>query len=134
MPMGCSEVNGGGYNELDSLGPNGEAMFEIYYNRFRCHIPINEFGYFYNKFSCRKYDGVLKLDDDLYLCEKNERFGLIDENDKTILHVCYNNIDYVDSLKKLFIVSTETGKFLFSSKIESLAQSEKPVVFMHIVS
>lgn len=109
----------GGFQELSDKGPNGETLFEIFYNRFSRHIPINEFGYFYNKFSCKKYDGVLKLDDDLYLCEKNERFGLIDENNKTILHVCYNHISYVDRIKKLFIVSTETGKFLFSSKIES---------------
>lgn len=51
----------GGYEELYDCGPNGEAMFEIYYNRFSRHIPINEFGYFYNKFSCKKYDGVIKL-------------------------------------------------------------------------
>lgn len=124
--LGCFvDANGllngewGGFQELCDKGPKGEAMFELYYNRFSRHISINEFGFFYNKFSCKKYDGVLKLDDDVYLCEKNERFGLIDENEKTILHVCYNHINYVDRIKKLFIVSTETGKFLFASKKES---------------
>lgn len=52
----------------------------------------------------------------MYLCEKNERFGLIDENGKTILHTCYTEIKFVDKIKRLFIISTETGKFLFASK------------------
>ena len=106
----------GGYNKLVSVGPNGEAMYEIFYNRFNKRITINEYGFFYNLFSCNKYDGVLKLYDDLYLCEKNEKLGLIDENGKTILHTCYNQINCVDKQKRLFIVSTETGKFLFVSK------------------
>lgn len=106
----------GGFHELESVGPNGEVMFEIYYNRFSKSITINEYGFFYNLFSCKKYDGVLKLYDDLFLCEKNERFGLIDENSKTILHTCFNEIKCVDKIKRLFIISTETGKFLFASK------------------
>lgn len=111
----------GGYNELVSLGPNGETMYEIFYNRFSQRIIINEYGFFYNLFSCKKYDGVLKLYDDLYLCEKNEKLGLIDENGKTILHTCYKHINCVDRQKRLFIVSTETGKFLFVSKKVSIA-------------
>ena len=95
----------GGYHELESVGPNGEAMYEIFYNRFSKHITINEYGYFYNLFSCKKYDGVLRLYEDLYLCEKNEKFGLIDENGKTILHTCYNEIKCVDRIKRLFIIA-----------------------------
>lgn len=104
----------GGYNELDSIGPNGEAMFEIFYNRFSQRTIINEYGLFYNIFSCKKYDGVLKLSEELYLCEKNERFGLLDNNEKSILHTCYNNIFCYDKKRGVFIVSTETGKFLFN--------------------
>lgn len=106
----------GGYHELEMVGPNGETMYEIFYNRFSKYITIDEYGNFYNLFSCKKYDGVLKIYDDLYQCERNGKFGLIDDNGKTILHICYNDIKCVDRIKRLFIVSTETGKFLFASK------------------
>lgn len=120
----------GGYEELSDKGPNGEAMFSIFSNRFMQRITINEYGFFYNLFSCKKYDGVLRLYEDLYLCEKNEKFGLIDEKGKTILHTCYNEIKCVDRIKRLFIVSTETGDFLFVSKrifrdAETIVQEQK---------
>ena len=104
----------GGYEELNDKGPNGETMFEIFYNRFMQRITINEYGFFYNIFSCEKYDGVIKLSEELYLCEKNDRFGLLDNNEKSILHTCYNNIFCYDKKRGVFIVSTETGKFLFN--------------------
>lgn len=116
------DVNGflkgewGGYDKILDLGPDGEAQFEIYYDRFSKRILISEYGYFYNKFSCEKFDAVLKLTPNIYLCEKNERLGLIDDNGKTILHTSFNNIepflDFDDEL--LFIVTTETGKFLYN--------------------
>lgn len=130
----------GGFNHLDIEGPNGESMYEIYYNHFDRRIPINEFGLFYNKFSCKKYDGILKLAGfNLFLCEKNNRWGVIDEQGKDILHTSFNEIlpfykcfcsgygtrylyllseyefqetEYKNSL--FFIVTTETGKFLFN--------------------
>ena len=93
------DVNGllkgewGGFKELNEYGPNGEAMFEIYYDHFSRGIPINEFGYFYNKFSCKKYDGIIKLSVlNLYICEKNGRFGLMHEDEKSILHTVYKGI------------------------------------------
>lgn len=139
----------GGFEELYEDGPNGEAMFEIYYIHFSRRIPINEFGFFYNKFSCKKYDGIVKIPKcDLYICEKNGRFGVIDENEKSILHTAFNEIkpyywgvypgygrrqiymlgdniyrsweeEYKETI--FFIVTTETGKFLFnlSKEIES---------------
>lgn len=67
----------GGFEELYDYGPNGEAMFEIYYIHFSRRVPINEYGFFYNKFSCKKYDGIIKLPHvNLYICEKNGRFVL----------------------------------------------------------
>ena len=112
----CGLLKGewGGFNRLDSIGPNGEAMYEIFSNRFMDRIIVNEYGFFYNIFSCLKYDEVLRLSDDLYLCEKNKRVGLLDKNEKTILHICYNDIYCINSTKGLFIVTTETGKFLFN--------------------
>lgn len=154
------DVNGllpgewGGYKELYDCGPNGEAMYEIYYSHFRRRIPINEYGFFYNKFSCRKYDGVLRLPKvNLYICEKNGRFGLIDEEEKSILHTVYKEIkpyvwgvcygygrrqlymlgDNFNSMWEeeckenlLFIVETETGKFLYnlSKRTESLVYED----------
>ena len=144
----------GGFEELYDTGPNGEAMFEIYYIYFSHRIPINEFGFFYNKFSCKKYDGILKIPKcNLYICEKNGRFGVIDENEKIILHTVFNKIEpyywgvypgygkrqiymlgeniyrsweeeYKDKI--FFIVTTETGKFLFnlSKNIESSVYDE----------
>lgn len=139
----------GGFEELYEYGPNGEAMFEIYYIHFSRRIPINEYGFFYNKFSCKKYDGILKLPHvNLYICEKNGRFGLIREDETCILHTVYKEIkpyvwgvypgygrrqlymlgDNFYSLweeeykeKLFFIVTTETGKFLYnlSKKTES---------------
>ena len=122
-------------------GPNGEAMFEIFYTHFGRRIPINEFGLFYNKFSCKKYDGIVKLPVcDFYICEKNGRFGLIDSDERCVLHTAYNEVTpcfwgnisngmrphrlfvmndlqcwedkYKDTI--FFIVTTETGKFLFN--------------------
>lgn len=132
----------GGFDELYDYGPNGEAMFELYYSHFSRKIPINEFGFFYNKFSCKKYDGILKLPNcDFYICEKNGRFGLINSDERYILHTAYNNVEpyfwglhpgygmrpihllndnlyycwkdeYKDNI--FFIITTETGKFLFN--------------------
>ena len=132
----------GGFDELNDYGPNGEAMFELYYSHFSRRIPINEFGFFYNKFSCKKYDGILKLPKcDFYICEKNGRFGLINSDERYILHTAYNEVapyfwglhpgygmrpiyllnnnlynywedEYKDNI--FFIVTTETGKFLFN--------------------
>lgn len=80
----------GGYEELYDCGPNGEALYEIYYSHFRRRILINEYGFFYNKFSCKKYDGVIKLPKvNLYICEKNGRFGLIDEEEIADMYAKY---------------------------------------------
>ena len=57
----------GGFKEREDLGLNGERMYEIYYSRFSKYVEIDEFGFFYNKFSCKKYDGVLKLDEYLFV-------------------------------------------------------------------
>ena len=144
----------GGYEELYDCGPNGEALYEIYYSHFRRRILINEYGFFYNKFSCKKYDGVIKLPKvNLYICEKNGRFGLIDEEEKSIFHTVYKEIEpYVwgvypgygrrqlymlgnnfDSMweeeykeTSFFIVATETGKFLYnlSKRTESLVYDD----------
>lgn len=115
-------LKGEWYDYKELLGPNNEIRYGIYYNRFLDWIEINEYGYFYNIFSCRKYDIVLKLSDDIYLCEKNSRLGLLDKNEKTILHVCYRDIKYVCGIPSIFLVSTEIGVFLFN--LDKQKQSE----------
>lgn len=132
----------GGFHELNDRGPHGEAMFEIYYSHFSRRIPINEFGFFYNKFSCKKYDGVIELPiPNLYICEKNGQFGLINTDEKDILPTVYKDIDpffvgvfpgyglqyhylsedifysswkYKNDDNIFFIVKMESGKFLFN--------------------
>ena len=163
----CADVNGLLKGEWDDYteyrGPNNEVLYEINYNRvfkrsgigeYDVHlsykIPINEYGYFYNKFSCIKYDRILNLPViDIYICEINGKFGLIDADENTILHTAYKDIHpffvgvfpesglqyvyfseekfYYSSWKYknednvFFIVTTESGKFLYnlSKKISS---------------
>lgn len=51
--------------------------------------------------------------DHVFICEKNCCFGLIDGDGNTILHVSYEDITpYLED--GFFIVTTETGKFLFN--------------------
>lgn len=119
----------GGFHELKEKGPNGETMYELYHDRYSKYVPINECGYFYNIFSCKKYDKVLKVTQELFLCEKNGREGVIDINGKEILHTCYNKIrvllgascNNVQVRETSFIVTCETGDFLYfpESKDES---------------
>lgn len=119
----------GGFHELKGKGPNGETMYELYHDRYSKYVPINECGYFYNIFSCKKYDKVLKVTQELFLCEKNGREGVIDINGKEILHTCYNKIrvllgascNNVQVRETSFIVTCETGDFLYfpESKDES---------------
>ena len=118
-----SDINGilkgewGGYEELYEKGPSGESQYEIYYNRYSRRITINEYGYFYNLFSCQKYDAVLMLNPNYFICEKNNRLGIINKDGKEILHVVYKDITshkpFSDKIQ-LFVVTTETGKFLYN--------------------
>ena len=125
----------GGFEELNEKGPNGEKMYSLYYNRFSQDVEINEFGLFYNKFSCKKYDAVLKLNKYFYLCEKNNRLGLIDNYGDTVLHVAYNDITPCFEREYVFIVTTETGKFLtnFSSAMTSEVYDDIFIVFNSVI-
>lgn len=115
-------LKGEWYDYKEFKGPNNETMFGIYCNRFLDWTEINEYGFYYNIFSCKKYDGVIKLSDEIYLCEKNGRLGLLDNKEKTILHICYRDIKFVCGLPPIFLVSTEMGVFLFN--FEEQKQSE----------
>ncbi len=115
----------GGYEELETKGPNGEAMYELYYTRTfkdeqsalpmaHCKwIVVNEHGYFYNKFSCKKYDAVEDIGSGYYRCEKNDRYGIINDDEQVILHTCYNQI-WKSSSHPIFFVQCETGWFIYN--------------------
>ena len=116
----------GGFKEDYGVGKNGEHIYGVYYSRVWkylgvnvCHsewIPIDEFGCFYNKFSCEKYDSVYREREGLYICVKNGRLGLIDEAENVLLHTVYNNILTYNHLdcELACIVTTETGKFIYN--------------------
>ena len=113
------------YNELETKGPHGETMYELYYTRIfndnRSMIPmahnkwivVNEHGYFYNKFSCKKYDVVEDIGWGYYRCEKNGRYGIVNDEEQEVLHTCYNQI-WKSSNQPVFFVQCETGWFIYN--------------------
>lgn len=139
----------GGYKECYGLDSNGKVLRGVYYNSYYRYVPINDFGFFYGRFDCRKYDGVIKLPCyEFYLCNRNGRYGLLDSDGNIILHTAYKNIfpyywgwypgygmryfslfddnisntwneKYKDNV--FLIVTTETGKFTYNliTRIES---------------
>lgn len=116
------------YKELNDKGPNNEAMFGIIKKRYSQWTIINEYGLFYNIFSCKKYDNIIKISEELYICEKNGRFGLLDNNEKTILHTCYNDIKLVQDNLSIFLVSTETGMFIFNNQTKIMSEIYEEIV------
>lgn len=97
----------------------GKKVYWIYYSKLSKRVPIDENGNFYLKFSCTKYDGVLKLTENLFLCEKDNKFGVIDNKGDYVLHTAFRKISYIkrefhDSAIDLFIVETESGEFLYN--------------------
>lgn len=115
----------GGFEENPCLVLE-KKVYWIYYSKFSKSIPIDENGNFYLKFSCAKYDGVLELSENLFLCEKDNRYGVIDNNGNYILHTAFRKISYIKRdlqgySMDLFIVETESGVFLYnlSNKTES---------------
>lgn len=96
-------------------GNGGILEYGLFYSKRYDYIPISEEGLFYHKFSCRKYDVVISMRRGLFMCIKNGRYGLIDNNDHCILHTCYKNIEQESVDSEIFIVETETGFFLFNA-------------------
>lgn len=80
----------GGFKDYYGKGENGEHIYGIYYKSE--YIPINEFGFFYNKFDCRKFDAVRKFTEGLFICEKNNLYGIINDDCINILPIAHENI------------------------------------------
>ncbi len=117
--------------ELKEKGPDGETMYELeYYKVFENHtlpftLPymqclstvVNENGYFYNKFSCKKYDMVEDIGSGYYRCEKNDRYGILNEEGQEIIHTCYSEVRKI-SRQPVFLVRCETGLFIYNLKLQ----------------
>lgn len=57
---------------------------------YESSTQISKDGYFWNKFDCEKYDWVERLyDSNYYICRKNGKYGIINDNDETIIDVVY---------------------------------------------
>lgn len=104
----------------------GKRVYWIYYSKLSKRVPIDEDGNFYLKFPCTKYDFVLELTQDLFLYEKDNKYGVIDKCGKHILNNAFRKISYIkrdlqDSSMDLFVVETESGVFLnnFTNRTES---------------
>lgn len=59
---------------------------------------------------------MIKVIESLYLTEKNERYGLVNEKDEVVLHTCYNSIEHIVDItdSNVFVVSSECGYFIFN--------------------
>ena len=115
----------GGFKNDYGKGENGEQIFGVFYKSN--YIPINEFGYFYNKFDCREFDVVYKFTEGFYICIKNNLFGIIDNDGYCILPANYKNVQAYNLSCWICIVTTDTGKFIYnvSTKETSTPKFEK---------
>lgn len=116
----------GGLREEEPYFVNGKKIYWIYYSKFSTYVPIDENGNFYFQFPCTKYDGVVELSDGLFLCEKDNRYGVINNEGNYILHTSFRKILYQKKcfqnlVLDLFIVESETGVFLYNytNRVES---------------
>lgn len=78
----------------------------------------NRFGYYFNIFDANVFDFVecLSTDLSLYLCEKNGRYGLMDNNLNTILDLSYKEIRMFNQEQSLLLVTTDLGMFIYDIK------------------
>jgi hypothetical protein len=107
-----------GFEKLSERGPNGETEYSLYCSNIKEDVIINEFGLFYDRFSCKKYDVVIAIwEHNLFKCEKNGKYGLIDNNGKEVFHTCYNEIRHLTD-SPAFIITCETGSFLYNALLE----------------
>lgn len=104
----------GGFKESYMVDDYKDEMFGIYYNMYARYVPINEYGFFYGIFDCRKYDGVIHIGNNLYISERNNRFGLLEGNNNVILHTVYLEIKHCHLKDWICLVKTETGVFIYN--------------------
>lgn len=107
-----------GFEKLLERGSNGETEYSLYCSNFKENVIINEFGFFYDRFSCKKYDVVIAIKEhNLFICEKNSKYGIIDNNGKEVFHTCYSKIRHLQD-SPVFIITCETGSFFYNALLE----------------
>lgn len=118
----------GGFEEEIS---EDEIIFKLYYSKYHKYTWVTDYGCFYGIISCRRYDKVLFLRDNLYLCEKNERFGIIEINEEyeevVVLDICYKDIKLLNDSE--FICESETGKFYYNLKTNERSAVYDDVIY-----
>lgn len=117
----------GGLKNDYGKGKNGEYIWGLYYKRQ--YIPIDEFGYFYNKFDCREFDVVYKFTEGFYICIKNNLFGIIDNDGCYILPINYKNVQAYNLSFSICIITTETGKFIYNVSTKEISKEFEDIFY-----
>lgn len=95
-----------------------QKSYSLYYPKYNKYTEVMDYGAFYGIFSCSTYDKVLYIKDDFYLCEKNDRFGIVEINEdyetNVILDVCYKDIKLLKDYE--IICESEIGRFYYNIK------------------
>lgn len=117
----------GGFKNDYGKGENGEQIFGVFYKSN--YIPINEFGYFYNKFDCREFDVVYKFTEGFYICIKNNLFGIIDNDGYCILPANYKNVQAYNLSCWICIVTTDTGKFIYNVSTKETSKEYEDIIY-----
>ena len=105
--------------------------YEIYYNRYSIYIPINKLGFFYNIFDCRKYDAVLRIAGNTYICEKDNKLGLIDSKENILINIEYKSIITYKLSDIICLVKSETGYFIYNTYTKKTSKEYKELVFSY---
>ena len=105
---------------------------ELYYDRYRSYIPIDESGFFYNIFDCRKYDAVLLIDGGIYICEKNNKIGLIDSNENILINCVYESITTYKLSDLICLVKSKTGSFIYNVTDKKASKEYKELVLCYL--
>lgn len=109
----------GGYDDDYRDSRTGNVIIHRpYYTPISDHIPINEYGYFYNLFDARDYDVVIHQISNLYIVVKNGKYGLINDEFTLLINTKFKNIQRVKFRQNknlaLFVVTCEEGQFLYN--------------------
>ncbi len=76
------------YREIEEKGNESQTIYMIIKKSFK-YSYIDEFGFFYDRstkkrFLNKKYDYIYYSGDGVFICEKNNKYGLIDKNENEL--------------------------------------------------
>lgn len=98
---------------------------------------ISKDGFFYNKFSCEEYDWVIKIyDSPFYICKKDEKYGIIDDNNNIILDIVYPLITLLPKMLNIDIdeLYWYEAPDIRESREEGLGENTKPYITLKITT